>query len=455
MSGNDAAEVVVVGAGYAGLTAALALHDAGRSVVVLEARALVGGRVHTEHHDGVPLDLGGMWVGATHQRFRSLLSRFDIATFPTPEFGVSGWWDPRTRSLRPSRIIPAPWQAIPSAAAAVAQIELLARRTATTAAPAGSPGIDRWDAVTVADWLRRRVPGPAARAMLESALVVSFSVELSQVSMRSLFISVTESGGLLRLLGTDGGAQQDLVVGGADRLARQVAERLGDRVRRSTPVRAIRHEPDGVVVMSAHGSWTAQYAIVALPPAHVAALDWQPALNGSRRQLLDRLHMGSVTKLLAVYDRPFWRDAGWSGEVLDAHGPVTTAFEATQPGGPAVLASLTCGERSLELSILSAEERRQRILGAFAEWFGPEAAEPRTVVDRSWENEEWSGGGYSAVPAPGVVSSPAMPLIAEPVGRVHFAGTETSPTSNGYIDGAIASGERAADEINTRMVSVA
>lgn len=452
MSQSDGTDVVIVGAGYAGLTAALALHDAGRSVVVLEARDRVGGRVHTEHHDGVPLDLGGMWVGATHERFRSLLSRFDIATFPTPEFGVSGWWDPHTHSLRPTRIVPAPWHAVPSAAAAVAQIEMLARR-ATAAAPAGHPGTDRWDAVTIADWLRRRVPGPAARAMLESTLVVSFSVELSQVSMRSLFSAVTDAGGLLRLLGTDGGAQQDLVVGGADRLARQMAERLGDRVRRSTAVRAIRHEPDGVVVVSDHGSWTAGYAIVALPPAHAAALDWQPAVTGSRRQLLDRLHMGSVTKLLAVYDRPFWRDAGWSGEVLDTNGPVTTAFEASQPGGPAVLASLTCGDRSLELSVLPTEERRRRILGAFTDWFGPAAAEPRTVADCSWETEEWSGGGYAAVPAPGVLSSRAMALIAEPVGRVHFAGTETSTTSNGFIDGAITSGERAAGEINARMAS--
>lgn len=193
MSQSDGTDVVIVGAGYAGLMAALALHDAGRSVVVLEARDRVGGRVHTEHHDGVPLDLGGMWVGATHERFRSLLSRFDIATFPTPEFGVSGWWDPHTHSLRPTRIVPAPWHAVPSVAAAVAQIEMLARR-AMAAAPAGHPGTDRWDAVTIADWLRRRVPGPAARSMLESTLVTSFSVELSQVSMRSLFSAVTDAG---------------------------------------------------------------------------------------------------------------------------------------------------------------------------------------------------------------------------------------------------------------------
>lgn len=445
MTAESRSEVVVVGAGYAGLAAALALHDGGRDVAVLEGRDRVGGRVHTEVHDGVPLDLGGMWVGANHGRFRSLLERFGISTFPTPERGRVGWWDRRAQALRPARIAPVPWSALPAGAAAVARIEQLARRTAA-GERSSRPDAGRWDAITVADWLRRRVPHGDARSALECALVGTFSVELSQVSMLSLLDAAADAGGLLRLLGTEGGAQQDLVVGGADLAARKSAELLGDRVQLDHPVREVRQGRSGVRVLTDAGEWSARRVIIALPPAQVAALRWQPELPGVRRQVLDRLPMGSVTKLLAVYRRPFWRDAGWSGEVIDATGPVSTAFDATQPGGAAVLASLTCGRRSLELAGLTPHERQSRILEAFSRWFGPQAAEPITVADCCWENEVWSGGGYSAVPIPGSTSLP-MSLVAEPMGRVHFAGTETAARSNGYIDGAIASGERAAHEI--------
>jgi monoamine oxidase len=155
--------------------------------------------------------------------------------------------------------------------------------------------------------------------------------------------------------------------------------------------------------------------------------------------------MGSVTKLMAVYDRPFWRDAGWSGEVHDATGPVSSLFDVSPPGGPAVLASLTCGARSRELSALPPGQRRRRIIDAMVRWLGPEAATPLHVADVSGEDEEFSGGGYAGMPSPGTLIPSAR--LAAPIGRVHFAGTETATRSNGYIDGAIASGERAAAEV--------
>ncbi len=442
-------EVVVVGAGYAGLAAALALHDTGRDVVVMEARDRVGGRVHTEQRDGVDLDLGGMWVGATHDRFRELLERFALTTYPTPQDGRAGWWDEEAGRLRPYRLVPGKWTAAPAAAAAVARIERLVRRVPSHASWQGSDA-ERWDAVTVADWLRRRVPNRQARAALDASLVTTFSVETSQVSMHTLFTTAAGEGGLLRMLGAEGGSQQDLVAGGADGAARRMAELLGARLHLSTPAREVRHDRHGVTVVSDDASWTAQHAVVALPPAHVAALDWHPSLPGPRRQLLQRLPMGSVTKVLAVYDRPFWREAGWSGDAVDVHGPVTLGFDVSPPGGPPVLASLTCGRRSLELAELPAEERQQRVLDAFVAWFGAEAATPLTVVDRSWENETWSGGGYSAVPVPGTATM-RPGVLAEPLGRVHFAGTETAARSNGYIEGALASGERAAKEITSLL----
>ena len=448
MQAERTSDVVVVGAGYAGLSAALTLHEAGYEVDVLEARDRVGGRVHTEHHDGVPLDMGGMWVGAGHDRFRALLSRFDIDTFATPEDGRSAWWDSGSATLRPASPLPGPRRSAPTIAFAIARIERLAGATPPDE-PWSAPKAEMWDTVTVADWLRRRVPDRSTRALLEDVLRVSFCVDMAQVSMLTLMAAAADAGGLLKLLGTEGGAQQDLIVGGADLAARRVAELLGPRLRLGTPVREIHHDAVGVTVVADTGRWAAQFAVVALPPAHVAALRWGPALPAPLRHGLERHAMGSVTKMLAVYDRPFWHDGGWSGEVIDTTGPVTTAFDATQPGGRPVLATLTCGHRSLELSQLTPDERKGHLVDALTTWFGPDAATPTHVVERSWENEEWSGGGYSAIPIPGLTTSPSRERAS--VGRVHFAGTETATRSNGFIDGAIGSGELAATEILDRL----
>jgi monoamine oxidase len=159
--------------------------------------------------------------------------------------------------------------------------------------------------------------------------------------------------------------------------------------------------------------------------------------------------MGSVTKLLAVYEHPFWRDGGWSGEAIDAHGAVSSAFDVSPPGGPDVLASLTCGAKSVELAQLPSSVRQERILEALSKWFGPAARQPRTVVNVSWENEIYSGGGYAAVPIPGTLR--LAQRVAEPLGRVHFAGTETAARFASYIDGAISSGERAAQEVLAQL----
>ena len=442
-------EVVVVGAGYAGLTAALHLVELGRDVVVLEARDRVGGRVWTQHVDGVPLDLGGMWVGARHTHFRGLLERFGLDTFPTPADGSAGWWDKRSARLRRGRPVPMSVMEIPFVVAPLVSAALLARRTSTGARS------DRWaarlDSITVADWLRRWIPNRRARTTVDAAMVLSYSHELAEVSLLDLVRAASEEGGLVYGLSTDGGAQQDLVIGGADSAARRIATLLGPRLQLATPVREIDHDAERVRVLTDDSSITARHVIVALPPGLTAAINWVPALPPWRASLLSRMPMGSVTKLVAVYERPFWRNGGWSGEVLDATGPVSSLFDISPPSGPAMLASLTCGTKSIDLAGLSPCDRQDRILGAMASWLGPEARHPLAVADVSWENEPFSGGGYSATPIPG--SSQLARRIAEPLGRVHFAGTETATRFAGSIDGAISSGERAAGEVLARLSS--
>ena len=445
MSATTDAEVIVIGAGYAGLAAALGLTDRGRDVLVLEARDRVGGRVWTHRDDGVPLDLGGMWVGAGHAHFRALLDRFKLTTFPTPASGHAGWWDERSGKLRRARPLPLPAVALPVAVAGLLHAEWLVRRASV------KDRADRLDGVTVADWLRRWVPARRARATIETALVLLYSTELTQVSMGNLVSMADQPGGLLAELGTDGGAQQDLVIGGADAPALKIAALLGSRLRLATPAREIHHDVAGVRVVTDDLTIVARHVIVALPPSRVSGLIWNPGLPPWRANLIARMPMGSVTKLLAVYERPFWRDGGWSGEAIDAHGPVSSVFDVSSPGGPGVLASLTCGTKSVELAQLPSDVRQERILEAMSRWFGPAARQPWTVVNVSWENEIYSGGGYSAIPIPGTLR--LAQRVAEPLGRVHFAGTETAARFASYIDGAISSGERAAQEVLAQLDS--
>jgi monoamine oxidase len=449
MAREKDAEVVIVGAGYAGLAAALHLVDNGVDIAVLEAQDRVGGRVWTHRDAGVPLDLGGMWVGARHANFRSLLHRFELATFPTPACGKQAWWDARSQRLRRARGLPLPIRALPAAAVGLLRAEWLSRRMGDH--ECASDRMDYLDRVTVAEWLDRWVPSRSARALLETAVQLELCTELSQVSMHQFVSWAAGGGGLMAGFSGEGGAQQDLIVNGADSAAIRIATLLGSQLHLTSAVEAIEHQTDRVRAFTQNSTITAGHMIVALPPAHVAAIRWNPQLPAWRQHLLARMPMGSVTKLLAVYDAPFWRNQGWSGEVIDAHGSVSSAFDVSPPGGPGVLASLTCGAKSVALADLSPAERQERILESLSRWFGPEAKNPTTAVDVSWENQTYSGGGYSAIPLPGTLHLARQ--MAQPHRQVHFAGTETASVSAGYIEGAISSGARAARDVLGRLRS--
>jgi monoamine oxidase len=445
MTNDDRLDAVVVGAGYAGLAAALALAEAGRSFVVLEARDRVGGRVWTEQVDGVAIDLGGMWLGAGHDRFARMARRFGVETYPTPDVGATGIV--RHGTLTKVGALPGGIASL-TALPAVVRLAHLASRV-DAARPWATPGAARMDRITVDHWLRRWVPDHRTRSLLASALVASFAVEPVEISLLGLVAGIADAGGPARLVGNEGGAQQDLFVGGADGPARAAAVVLGARLRLATPVRRIDHTEAGVVVHAGeHGTVPieARRAIVAVPPAHLLGIDFAPRLSPRRRNLLERMPMGSVYKAGAVYPRPFWRDGGWSGEVLDADGPLPHAFDATRPAGAGVLMTLACGQRARDLGELDPAERRDLVLDRFSAWFGAAAARPTDFRDVHWDEQPWSGGGYSAIHTPGTLTALA-PGASAPVGVLHWAGTETAERSAGYIDGAVRSGERAGAEV--------
>jgi monoamine oxidase len=447
MSERIDVDVVVVGAGLAGLTAALRLVEAGREVLVVEARDRVGGRLlnHTLS-DGTVVEVGGQWIGPTQRRMAKLVADLGLETFPTYGTGEhvmrSGDTNARFRGAIP-RVSPL---VIADMAQAQARFDRLARRVPLEA-PWAADRAEEWDAQTFATWIRRNVMTASARSLFELYAEAVFAAEASDFSLLHALFYTHSGGGVDILSGTRGGAQQDRFVGGSQLLALRLAERLGDRVRLRSPVRRIEHRPDGVTILADGVLASAQHIVVAVPPVLSARIVYEPALPASRDQLTQRVPAGSVIKCNVAYETPFWRDDGLTGQATGDRGPIRITFDNSPPSGtPGVLLGFLEGAQARTLNRMEPAARRAAVLDSLADYFGPRAREPVEYVELDWSEEEWTRGCYGAHFPTGVWTQYGPALRAR-VGRIHWAGAETATVWNGYMDGAVQSGERSAAEI--------
>ena len=443
-------DVVVVGAGLAGLTAARRLAVAGHEVVVLEARNRVGGRTldHTLS-DGSTVELGGQWVGPTQDAVLALLDELGLTTHPTRDTGT------HLSVLRPDRgprrftgdTFGLPPHALVDVGVAQRRIERMAA-TVPLDAPWRARRAGLWDSQTVETWIRRHVHTRLGREFWRTAVAAVFACEASQLSLLH-FLFYCRSGGMLdRLLGTTDGAQQDRVVGGTQRISERLAADLD--VRRSSPVRAVHQADDGAVVTADGHQLAAAHVVVAVPPALTGRIDFDPPLPGLRAQLVQNMPMGSVLKTMTVYERPWWRDRDLSGQAIVLDGPVGIVFDNSPADSDlGVLLGFAEGRHSHALRALAPRERRRAVEDTLARCFGPEARPAIDYVEKDWAEEEWSGGCYGGRTPPGALTQ-LGPALREPHGVVHWAGTETAEVWNGYMDGAVRSGIRVAEELDLR-----
>jgi monoamine oxidase len=445
------ADVCVIGAGYAGLTAALRLSQAGKSVVVLEARDRIGGRIWTQHlPDGSPVDRGGGWLGPKHDAIFGLAREFGVSTYKTWVKGAHLLvGEGRTR--RYTGLIPkiSPL-AIISIALAQAKVNRMAKRVPLEA-PWTAKRAAEWDSRTVADFLEHSgIRTTIARDLFEMAVRGLFTGDLNDTSFLHLLFLAHSHGSLNTLFSIEGGGQENLVDGGAGSIAQQIADGLGDAVHLSTPVRSITQHADHVVVEAGDLAVSARHAVVTVPPALVLDIAFEPALPDDRETLYRKAVAGPETKTLVVYDEPFWRNDGFSGQSSEPNSASEVTIDASpRSGTPGVVASFTFGRVSRHVDALDAGERRKLVLDALTTRFGPRAASPVDFIETPWWKEEWTRGCSMAHLPPGILTRYGR-LYREPFGRVHWAGTETSTTSHGAMDGAARSGERAAVEVLDR-----
>ena len=444
-------DVCIVGAGYAGLTAARRLAQAGKSVVVLEARDRVGGRIWTyELPDGTTLDRGGAWIGPKHDAILALAQEMGVTTHKT---WVSGAHlligEGRTR--RYTGLIPkiSPL-AVLSLAFANWKINRMARQV-PLGAPWTAPRAAEWDERSVA-WLFEHsgVRTSIARDLFGSALRGLMTCDLSEVSLLHLLYLSHAHGSIDTLFSIENGAQENLVHGGAGEVARRVADELGTAVHLNTPVRAITQRGDRVLVAGDALTVTARHAVVTVPPALALEIAFDPPLPEDRKALYRNAIGGHATKTIVVYDQPFWRGDGFRGQTAEPGSPVELTIDASKPsGGPGIMVVFTFGPNAVRAAQLDAGVRRKTVLEGLAARFGSRAAKPAEYVETSWWTEEWTRGCSMAHFTPGTLTRYGH-LLREPFARVHWAGTETATVSHGAIDGAVRSGERAAAEILAR-----
>ena len=455
-------EVVVVGAGLAGLSAARELKRRGVDFHVVEARDRVGGRILNQPIGGGEIvELGGQWVGPTQDQVLGLIDELGLETFPTYSEGKNVFERSGKAKTYTGTIPKLNPISLAEVGLALKRLEKMAAKV-DVEQPWTQTELARWDSETFATWMRRNAKTPAARDLLRLAIQAVWAAEPEDVSLLHALFYVKAGGGSLELMldATDG-AQDSRVVGGTQLIAEKMASELDDRVHLGFPVRRIRWAqmpgdvedqpveigPHPVSVEADGLTVSARAAVVALPPAVPGRLEYDPVLPAIRDGLTQRMVQGTVVKCHAVYPEPFWRNDGLSGQATSADGPVSVTFDNSPPSGsPGVLLAFLEGNAARDATDLPPDERRQIVLDCLVRLFGPKAASPDRFVDKAWAADEFARGCYGGYLPTGAWLMYGEALRA-PVGPLHWAGAETATVWAGYMDGAISSGVRAATEI--------
>ena len=468
--GGFDADVVVVGAGFAGMAAAYRLVQQGRTVFVMEAMDRVGGRSWTTAlSDGSSLDIGAGWTGSTQGYMLTLIKELKLETYT--QYGV----DDAAKELwnlfvaADGTIRPYQGQTFPVSDKAQWEIQnaIVTIDTLMQSVPLDAPWTaleaQEWDATSAGAFARQNVHDPEALAVVMTNLTTILGLSPFAVSFLHLLWDSRMAGGVQQFGAVEGGSVQFRIKGGTQQIALRIQEGLGPgRVLLNSPVRAIDQDDAGVTVISDQATVRARRAVVAIPSCLTGFIRYTPMLPPDRALLIQRVPQGSAMKVQLVYDRAFWRDATptkLSGYTFAIDGSaVTQTLDAGGPAGtdtPGILACFIDGDAARDLGRLSKEERQSRIISDLARRFDPDKVTnlSKTItpnyVEFISQNTEWIRGDYASTPGPSVLTASGFgPAIRAPFQWIHWAGVDTA-NMEWYqtLDGALQSGERAANDV--------
>jgi monoamine oxidase len=449
-------DVVVVGAGLAGLTAARDLIRRGLTVRILEASDRAGGRVlGAPLNDEEMIELGGQWVGPTQDHVLALVNEFGLQTHGTHVIGDHLYFRHGELSRYPADggpIPPVSETALTEVLTLIGKLQSLSTQV-DPASPWTADAAAEWDSMTFADWVEANTTTDDARMLVDYVTRGTNAIETKQISLLHMVRYVASAGNaatpgsLLRVVVTADGASQWRIAGGSQRIAERLAAEVAEHLELSTPVSLIRQDATGVEVITPTGRITARRAIIAVPPTAAQHITFEPGLPAARIRLQEGLQTGGQIKVNVVYSRPFWREAGLSGYVCSDTSPVQNVWDNTPASGAVgVLVAFIKGDAAGEFDDADDKAVEQAVLQSLQRYFGEEAAHPEHVHLKRWHSQPYVWGCPGALPTPGLLTEVGG-AMREPVGYLHWAGTETAIYWQGFMDGAVGSGHRAAEEV--------
>jgi putrescine oxidase len=440
-------DVVVIGAGAAGLTAANALRKAGLSVAVLEARDRVGGRLWTDEIDGAMLEIGGQWVSPDQDALIDTVAELGLETFSRYREGDSVYIGPDGVAHRfTGEMFPV------SAETERVIAEITERLDAMVAEidpdrPWAHEKAAEWDRISWDAWLRTQTDDDeAVRNLAFATGSAMLTKPTHSFSLLQSLLMAASAGSYSHLVDADF-ILDKRVVGGLQQVPILLAERLGDDVLLNEPVRTLEWGESGVTAIAESTTVRARFAIIALAPNLYSRISYVPALPRLQHQMHQHLSMGFVIKVHAVYETPFWRDKGLSGTAFSPYELSHEAYDNTNHGDArGTLVGFVSDQTADDLFRLSAEERKERILESLSHYYGPEAKNPIVYYESDWGSEEWTRGAYAASFDLGGLSRYGADLRT-PVGPIHFACSDLAGAGYQHVDGAIRMGREAAAHI--------
>ncbi|XP_066266954.1 amine oxidase [flavin-containing]-like [Branchiostoma lanceolatum] len=451
-TGRTKTQVVIVGAGLSGLSAAKVLHEYGVESIVLEARDRVGGRTHTIKGPGFGYaDVGGAYIGPTQNHILKLVKELGIQMYKVNTEGMSAVWRKGKKFTVDSE------QVAVTNPVCLLDLQHLFRTMdrmgaeIPVEAPWKAPHAKEWDRLTMKDVFDKLIWTGSVRRFADMFVHVNVTSEPHEISALWFLWYIRQCGGVKRIFSVANGGQERKLVGGTQQISLRLAELLGNRVTLNSSVSKVTQTEMGISIDTLSGdSYQAEYSIVAIPPPLQLRVSFSPSLPPVRNQMIQRMPMGSVIKTMMYYEKAYWTEKGMSGMgvIENDDCPVEFTLDDTKPDGsyPAIIGFVPAN-KARRYSNYSEDERRDLICQGYAKTFGlKELLHPTCYVEKNWLEEPYSGGCYTTALPPGVLTQFGR-IVREPFGRVFFAGTETATHWSGYMEGAVQAGERAAREI--------